>query len=290
MHSDEIEVGADLVRRLLAEQFPHWAALALEPVASAGTINALYRLGDDLVIRLPRVHWGARDVIAEHRWLPRLAPRLPVPIPVPVALGRPAQEYPWHWSISPWLVGDNPLVGIPGRADELSADIARFIAELHQVEVADGPAAPRGGPLVERDAPTRAALVELTGVIDVGGATAAWESALRAPNWAGAPVWQHGDLSPGNLLCADGRLTAVIDFGCVGVGDPACDCIVAWNLLPTGCRESFRAALGVDDATWARGRGWALSIALIQLPYYRDTNPVLAQNSRHTIGEVLNDS
>jgi aminoglycoside phosphotransferase (APT) family kinase protein len=289
MHADEVHTDAPLVRRLLAAQFPEWAALPVEPVPSAGTDNALYRLGDDMVVRLPRIEWAVGSLDRALEWLPRLAPLLPVAIPVPLAKGSPAVGYPWPWSVYPWFVGENPTVGHIADPDRLAKDLARFVQALHRIDSADGPSAGRGVPLARRDEPTRTALAALQGMIDTDAATAAWEAALRTPAWAGAPVWVHGDLSPGNLLVREVRLAAVLDVEDVGVGDPACDLIVAWNLLPAATREVFRAELGVDEATWDRGRGWALSIALIQLPYYKETNPVLAANARHVIREVLAD-
>jgi aminoglycoside phosphotransferase (APT) family kinase protein len=287
MHPDELEIDAALVGRLLNGQFPRWADLSLERVPSAGTDNALFRLGDDLVVRLPRIGWAVDQVSLEHEWLPRLAPHLPLAIPAPLAQGAPAEGYPWPWSVQRWLPGVNPVVG--GLSDPLllAADLAHFITALHAIDPAGGPHASRGVPLRQRDAPTRKAINELDGMIDTAAALAAWEAALRVPAYAGPPLWIHADLSPGNLLTVQGRLSAVIDFGCLGVGDPAVDLIVAWNLLPPIAREVFREALRVDDATWARGQGWALSIALIQLPYYHRTNPALAGNARHVIASVL---
>ena len=287
MHDDEMHTDVPLVRRLLAAQFPEWAALPVEPVPSAGTDNALYRLGEEMVVRLPRIEWAVGGLDRALEWLPRLAPLLPVAIPVPLAKGSPAEGYPWHWSVYPWFVGENPVVGGIADSDRLAGELARFVQALHGIDSAGGPAAGRGVPLARRDDPTRTALAALRGLIDTAAATAAWEAALRTPAWAGAPVWVHGDLSPGNLLVREGRLVAVLDVEDVGVGDPACDLIVAWNLLPAATREVFRAELRVDDATWDRGRGWALSIALIQLPYYKETNPALAANARHVIREVL---
>jgi aminoglycoside phosphotransferase (APT) family kinase protein len=201
----------------------------------------------------------------------------------------PAEGYPWHWSVYGWLNGENPAVDRLTAPGLLATELAQFVAALHRIGLAAGPRAGRGEPLEGREAQNRAAIDALQGMVDTAAATAAWDLALQAAAWPGAPVWVHGDLSPGNLLSVDGRLSAVIDFAGVGVGDPACDLIVAWNLLPTEARNVFRAALRVDDATWERGRGWALSIALIQLPYYHTTNPVLAANARHTIDEVLAD-
>jgi aminoglycoside phosphotransferase (APT) family kinase protein len=208
---------------------------------------------------------------------------------VPIGRGRPAEGYPFSWSVCRWLDGENPAVDRLAEPRRLAHDLAAFVTALRRIDSADGPPCDRGQPLATRDAPTRAAIAELHGMIDTGAATAAWEEALLLPEWSGRPAWMHGDLAPGNVLVAHGRLSAVIDFAGVGVGDPSVDLIVAWNLLPAGARDTFRTALGADDATWRRGRGWALSIALIQLPYYRETNPVLAANARHVIREVLAD-
>ncbi len=287
MHDSEVGIDRARVRRLLARQFPAWADLALEPVPSAGTDNALFRLGAHLVVRLPRIHWAVDDVAKEQRWLPLLAPHLPVAIPVPLARGEPGEDYPYPWSVYGWLEGDNPRVGAVADPVALARDVAAFVAALQRIDVAGAPRASRGGTLIERDASTRAAIAELGGSIDARAVHAAWESALAVAPWARAPVWIHGDLAPGNLLCRGGRLSAVIDFGGLGVGDPAVDLLIAWTLLPSAGREALREALRVDDATWRRGRGWALSIALIQLPYYRTTNPALAASARHVLREVL---
>lgn len=289
MHAGEVDIDVSLVRRLITTQFPQWADLPIEPVPSAGTDNALYRLGEDMAVRLPRIGWAANDVDKEHEFLPKLAQLLPLAIPVPLSRGIPAGGYPWHWSVYRWLEGENPIVGRLIDPSLLATELARFVAALHRIDPTGGPLASRGVPLSMRDAPTRTAIEALHGMVDIAAATAAWDAALQIPEWANPPVWVHGDLSPGNLLIVNERLSAVIDFGCLGVGDPACDVIIAWNLLPANTRDVFRTALRVDNATWARGRGWALSIALIQLPYYRNTNPVLAANARHVIHEVLTE-
>jgi aminoglycoside phosphotransferase (APT) family kinase protein len=249
----------------------------------------MYRLGEDMAVRLPRIDWAAGNVEREQQWLPLLAPLLPVPVPVPLGKGKPAEGYPWDWSIVRWLKGENPVVNNIANPDRLGEDLAEFIIALRQIDPTDGPPAGRGVPLSTRDTPTRAAIEQLHGMIDTAAVTSAWEFALNLPEWSGPVTWLHGDLSPGNILIADNRLSGVIDFGGLGVGDPTVDLIVAWNMLPAAARSTFWAALQVDDATWKRGRGWALSIALIQLPYYMDTNPPLAANARYVIREVLSD-
>lgn len=287
MHADEPDIDADLVERLITAQFPHWAGLPVERVDSAGTSNAMYRLGDELVVRLPRIPGSAGDMAKEYRWLPRLAPVLPVAIPVPLGLGVPAEGFPWPWSVYRWLEGGTPAIGRIAEPALLARDLAEFIAALHRIDPAEGPASYRSEPLSARDNATRGAIGELPALVDTEAATGAWESALRAPAGPGPAVWIHADLQPGNVLVADGRLSAVIDFGCLGLGDPAVDLIAAWYLLPAEARGVFRAALEADDAAWERGRGWALSIALSELRYYRETNPVMATTAHHVIHEVL---
>jgi aminoglycoside phosphotransferase (APT) family kinase protein len=287
MHAEEPDIDVALVGRLVSAQFPQWAALPIEPFQSDGTSNAIYRLGNELAVRLPRVSTG--QVELEHRWLPRLAPLLPLAVPVPLAKGRPGEGFPFSWSVNRWLEGE---VATRERVTDLrlaAADLAAFIGALQRIDPGDGPRSSRGVPLAQRDERTRAAIDELHGKLDTDALTAAWEAALQAPAWHGPPVWTHGDLYDGNLLAQDGRLSGVIDFGALGVGDPACELIVAWSLFSAETRDFFRGAVAVDDATWARGRGWALSVALIALPYYETTNPVMVANARYRIDQVLAD-
>jgi aminoglycoside phosphotransferase (APT) family kinase protein len=294
MHADEVDTDASLVRRLLAAQFPSWAGLPIEPVPSAGTENAIYRLGTEMAVRLPRIHGDTGQVDKLHQWLPTLAELLPLTIPVPLAKGEPGEGYPWHWSVYPWLEGENATperIADPGQA---ATALGQFVAALQRIDPAGGPSPGqhnffRGVPLAARDSHTRTAIEALHGVLDTDAATAAWDAALQVPAWHGPPVWIHGDLQTGNLLARGGRLSAVIDFGGLGVGDPACDLITAWDLLSAETREVFRTAVRVDDATWARGRGWALSIGLIGLPYYLDTNPEFVRYARRLIDETLAD-
>jgi len=293
MHPGMHPVDGDLVRRLIAGQFPQWAGLTVQRWPSGGTVNAMYRLGDDMVVRLPLVQGGAKDVSREQEWLPRLAPHLPARIPEVLGAGQPAQGYPWPWSVSRWLAGEHPEAGKLREPVPLAGDLAAFVTAMRSITLPGAPKAHRGGPVASLDADTKAAIEELRGIpqedVDCDAVALAWEETLRAPGWDGPPVWLHADLLPGNLLIDRGRLAAVIDFGCIGAGDPACDLFPAWNLLPADAREVFRGALAVDDATWIRGRGRALSQALIALPYYRRTNTAMAHNARHVIRAVLDE-
>lgn len=294
MHADEIITDRAMVRRLIAEQFPQWANLVVEPVSSAGTDHALYRLGTDLAVRLPRLPGPAAQADTEFRWLPHLAPHLPLAIPQPLARGEPGAGYPLPWSVYRWLPGRQAVENPALDRAAIAAQLASFLPALQAIDAGGWPhpgagASYRGEPLLNRDEATRRTIPALPPGIDQAAVLRSWEEALAAPEWNQAPVWVHGDLQPGNLLAQDGRLSAVIDWGCLGVGDPAVDLMPAWNLLTPETRPLFRAALGVDDASWARGRGWALSVAVIALPYYLHTNPVQATMSRYVLAQALGD-
>jgi aminoglycoside phosphotransferase (APT) family kinase protein len=286
MHDDEVDIDAGLVGRLVAEQFPHLADLPITEVRSTGTVNAIYRLGDRLCARLPRVAEWAPDLDREWRWLPELAPRLPLRVPEPVGRGRPGGSYPFSWTIYGWIDGQPYADGLVDDERRAAEDLARFVVDLRRI---DPVGAPRGGrrPLRELDAVTREVIESARGVIDGDAAVAAWERALRAPAWAGSPVWIHSDLLRPNVLVRDGRVCAVIDFGGVGVGDPAADVIAAWSVFGRAGRGVFRAALEVDDGTWERARGFALHQAALIVPYSGETNPGFAASARRTTEEVL---
>jgi len=290
MHANEVAIDTALVRRLLAEQFPHLADLRLERVPSAGTVNAVYRLGDDLSVRLPRIDGGVDDLVREYRWLPLLASDLPLDVPVPLEMGRPAEGFPFQWAVCRWVRGEHVAVTDLPDPRAAAVDLARFVAAIRRNDPAGAPPAYRGEPLAERDDGVRSAIAQSHDLVDTRAVTAAWEATLQAPEWDGPPTWSHSDLLPGNLLAADRRLSAVIDFGCMGVGDPACDVMVAWAYLDADTRPVFRAELDVDNAMWMRGRGWALVFAIVALPYYQHTNPEFAAVARRAIGEVLADS
>jgi aminoglycoside phosphotransferase (APT) family kinase protein len=293
MHADEVEMDAALARRLVVAQFPQWADLPIEPVPDRGTDNALYRLGEKMVIRLPGRERPADALEKELLWLPKLAPMLPLAVPLPLAQGRPDAGYPFRWAVYSWLEGAPATVERIADLDQVAADLAAFIAALQRFEPAGGPPPGehnvfRGAPLALRDETTRSAIDTLAGQIDGGAAIDAWEEALGAPAWNEAPVWIHGDLDARNLLAVAGRLTAALDFGCLGVGDPACDVMVAWKLLDDEGRAIFRSALSIDDATWARSRGWAVSQAVVALAYYTlETNPALVREAQRWLGEAL---
>jgi aminoglycoside phosphotransferase (APT) family kinase protein len=255
-----------------------------------GTDNAIYRLGDELSVRLPRRAKNVLQLHKELRWLPQLAPRLPLAIPEPVAKGEPGEGYPLEWAVYRWLPGDAAYEAPPGEPER---ELAAFLAALQRVDPAGGPPPGehnffRGEPLAPRDQVTRESIAKLGLERE---ALPLWKAALAAQQWDEAPVWIHGDLDARNLLVSGGRLSGVVDFGGLGVGDPACDVMVAWKLPSAEGRARLRSELGVDDATWARARGWALTTAVNALTYYTDeTNPLLVREARAWLAEVLADS
>lgn len=293
MPAAKLDIDVALVRRLVATQFPQWVDLPITPVELDGWDNRTFHLGDHMTVRLPSAEGYAPQVEKEHQWLPKLAPPLPLPIPVPLAKGAPNGDYPWHWSIYQWLQGEIATVERIADLSAFATSLAQFLTALQYIDSAEGPAAGshsffRGAPLAVYDAETRQAITTLGNTVDAEATQAVWETALRA-TWQGPPVWFHGDIAAGNLLVNDGHLSGVIDFGCSGVGDPACDTTIAWTLLSGESREAFRATLRVDKATWARGRGWALWKALITLVEYIHTDPAKAEEARRVIDEILAD-
>jgi aminoglycoside phosphotransferase (APT) family kinase protein len=285
MHADEIQIDEALVRRLLAGQFPEWAGRPLMLVEPMGTDNAIFRLGDDLSLRLARRQGPSEPGGKEHDWLPRLAPLLPLEIPVPVAQGHPTGEYPWFWDVHTWVEGSTaPVEEID--AIQAARDLAAFVAALQRVDPAGAPRG-RGVPLAERDQDTRSWLARFGGDPAV---TAEWERALAAPPWDGPPVWHHGDLDARNWLVREGRITGVIDWGTMGAGDPACEVMVAWKLHSSAARDAFREALPTGDATWERARGWVVSQAVAVLAYYTpQNNPALYREAENWLGLVLSE-
>jgi aminoglycoside phosphotransferase (APT) family kinase protein len=290
---DKFPIDVALVRRLVASQCPQWADLPIRPVEFGGWDNRTFHLGEQMTVRLPSAEGYVPQVEKEHRWLPLLAPQLPLPIPAPLAKGRPGAGFPWPWSVYRWLDGEIATNARVADRRQFAIDLARFLVALYRIDATGGPVAGahnfyRGGSLRVYDEETRRSITVLEDQIDAATATEVWETAL-ATSWQGQPVWVHGDVAVGNLLVRDGQLSAVIDFGSSGVGDPACDLVIAWTCFAGESRDAFRAALPLDAGTWARGRAWALWKALITVAALHETNATTASDSRRVIDEVLAD-
>jgi aminoglycoside phosphotransferase (APT) family kinase protein len=271
------DITPAVAARLVATQFPQWAHVPVSPIALDGWDNTTFRLGDELSIRLPSAGRYVAQIEKEHRWLPVLAPQLPLLIPAPVAMGQPSGEFPRPWSIYRWIEGDTASVDRIANLTQFAADVARFLGALYAIDTSEGPPPGphsffRGGPVTTWNAQTQAAIEALADDIDAKAATEVWETAVSS-TWDQSPVWVHGDVVESNLLVADGRLRAVIDFGCAAVGDPACDLVMAWTSFSGESREAFEQGLPFDDATWSRGRGWALWKALVTLAQEKNGGP-----------------
>jgi aminoglycoside phosphotransferase (APT) family kinase protein len=287
MHEGEVPVDDAMVRSLLEEQFPEWADKPLRRVPDSGTDNAIYRLGDDMGIRLPRIHWAENQIEKECRWLPELASGLPVSVPVPLAKGHPNGNYPFPWLVYPWLDGMSL-----DRADiedwsSLGEQVGEFIVALGRLPTEGGPPpVSRGNPMAQYDSAVQWSLRQLGDSVDVERAQTVWRDALDVGAWSGDPVWIHGDLLPGNILVRRGSLCGVIDWSGAGVGDPACEAMVAWA-LPSGARKIFRQTIGFDDATWARARGWVVQQTAPYIPYYATTLPLAVEQARRRLDAAL---
>jgi aminoglycoside phosphotransferase (APT) family kinase protein len=286
-----VTVSAEQAGRLVAEQFPQWASLPVTEVANGGWDNRSFHLGEDMLLRLPSAAEYALAVEKEHRWLPELARSLPLPIPVPLGKGSPGAGYPFAWSIYEWIDGTPATFESVVDPILFAEDLADFVAALQRIDAADGPQPGkhnwfRGATLRTYEAQARSALDDLRGHVDDALAREIWAQAIEA-QWDGVDVWFHGDLAQGNLLLEDGQLSAVIDFGTCGVGDPACDMAVAWTLLSSRGRDVFRKRLAVDDATWARGQGWALWKTLVSCANSQGEDDADAVDARRVLAEIL---
>ena len=280
-----------LVRHLVTAQFPQWSGLPVRSVETAGWDNRIFHLGEHMIVRLPRAAAYATQVEKEHRWLPKLTPLLPLRIPTPLAIGEPADGYPWKWSICRWIEGETAAPECITDLNDFATSLAEFLIALQRIDPTDGPRSGahnfyRGGSLTTYDADTRHAIAVLKSKLDTEAATEVWDIGLKT-TWDHSPVWLHGDVSPGNLLIQEGRLSAIIDFGMMGVGDPACDLSIAWTFFGGESRRTFRAMLPLDPGTWARGRAWALWKALIVAAGLTETNAVEAARPWSVIDEVL---
>ena len=292
MHSDQVEVSQELVRGLLRKQVPDWSRLPLRRVRSGGTDHALFRLGDRRLVRLPLTSTVARQRDKEHVWLPRLASGLPLRIPEPLVLGQADAVFPLPWSVYSWLPGQ-PAVDLQGLdLSRIARCLAEFILCLRDQDTRGGPAAGqanfgRGLPLATRDQAFRLSLARMEGQVDQVRLLRFWEACLATPAWKRAPVWVHGDLKEDNLLLVDGELAAVIDFGGLGTGDPAVDLLIAWSLFDAPARQVFRDALDVDEADWIRGQGWAISVAVMAIPYYQISNRAMVAYGWRLLNSVM---
>ncbi len=292
MVCEKLEIEVSLVERLVAEQFPQWAKLPINPVKHSGWDNRTFHLGQQMTVRLPSAAEYADQVDKEHRWLPLFAPHLPVPIPLPLGKGSPGQGYPWHWSVYQWLEGENAASERICDMSVFAIALAEFLFALQTFDTTDGPHPGRhnffrGGSLKHYDQETRNAIEDLGNVLDSKAVFNVWNAALET-DWCSDPVWVHGDVSAGNLLVKDGRLSAVIDFGCSAIGDPACDLAIAWTFFQGDSRKAFRANLPLDSCTWARGRAWTLWKALITA-CKQSRNSVEESEPMRVISEVLAD-
>lgn len=289
MHADEVRIEDTVVRHLVDEQFPVWAELPLRRLPPTGTDNQLFRLGDQLLVRMPRIHGAGESAVWEHTWLPRIAPHLPLTVPVPVALGEPGSGYPWHWTVVPWVEGEQPT---PKLIDpqEWAVWLAEFVRDCRAVPDLDGPVSTTG-----RGAPVAAIADEIRewtaradeSLVSRSAVLAVLQDALDAPPHDGPPVWFHGDLHEGNLLVRDGRLAAVIDWGTAGRGDPAIELNAMWGYLPEQVSSLYREAVGLDEAAYRRARGYALAPAINGMTYYRDTAPHLARSNLRTVQRLV---
>jgi aminoglycoside phosphotransferase (APT) family kinase protein len=290
---DRTSIDASLARRLVDSQFPQWSELPIAEVEVDGWDNRTFRLGSELTVRLPSGDWYAQQVAKEQRWLPVLAPRLPLPIPAPMARGEPDSGFPYPWSVYRWLEGELASKARIADLTGFATTLAGFLSALGRIDATGGPEPGqhnffRGGPLSTYADETHEAIDALGAEVPRDRVERVWEDAM-ATSWDRDPVWFHGDVATGNLLVRDERLAAVLDFGSSGVGDPACDVVIAWTFLSGASRDRFRADLGVDAATWSRGRGWGLWKALISLVGHLENDSPDAALARRDIEQILAD-
>lgn len=293
MHTDGYHLDDNLVCKLVDLQFENWAHLTPKRINSAGTDNAIFRLGSDKYIRMPLLPSASDKLNKELSCIPRL-PLLPLETPEPLAVGAPTESYQSPWAIYRWIEGIEVNRGKISDINLAAETIADFIRVLHGGDISMIPSCGehnnfRGCPLLERDKPTRQAILTLSDIYDATELQVFWEKSLTIPSWTEEPVLVHGDIHAGNLLMKNGNISAVIDFGLMGTGDPAVDLIVNWSLLSNGARKRFRDVLRTDDNTWLRGRSWAFTTAIIALSYYRHSNPFMTNMSKQIISEVLID-
>lgn len=293
MHNNAYHLDENIVRKLVEHRFGHWSHLPLRRVDSTGTDNVIFRLGDEMLVRLPLIPSASEKLRKELACFPAL-PALPLQIPRPIAPGEASEDYQSPWAVYRWIEGEDVQVESLNDMHEVAESLAQFVRILHGSDATRIPSCGpqnnfRGCPLTKRDEPTRQAISSVSDIYDAAALLAFWENSLAIPAWTRDPVPIHGDIHAGNLLMKNGNIIAVLDFGLMGVGDPAVDLIVNWSLLTKTSRERFRYIMEADDDTWYRGRSWAFSTALIAFSYYRRSNSFMTEMSKRVISEVLSD-
>lgn len=288
-----IIIDVPLVQRLIKSQFPRWADLPIKPVEFSGWDNRTFHLGPKMTVRIPSAEFYSQQAEKEQYWLPKLGPHLSFAIPTPLGLGLPSDDYPWHWSVYSWIEGQTVTSERINSMQDFAKDLAKFLVEFRSIDSTGGPVAGehsfyRGGSLNYYDAQTKEAINKLANKLDVSLISSMWSEALANP-WEKPPVWVHGDIAIGNLLVNQGRLSAVIDFGRLAIGDPACDLVITWTFLDYESRNLFRKEVGLDDATWVRARAWALWKALIVCAQLTGTNPKDIETSWKVLDKLIND-
>lgn len=289
-----VEITLSIVKKLILEQFPEWSNLPIEPVKQGGVDNRTFRLGKEMLIRLPSAEGYAAQVQKEQEWLPKLALHLSIAITKPLAQGKPSKDYPFNWSIYKWIDGESAnIISLDdSQLQHIALQLAQFLNELHVINITDSyfPGTHnfwRGSHPSVYDAQVRSVVKILHDVVDIEKILTIWKKAMES-KWEKTPVWVHGDFASGNILIKDGNLAAVIDFGCMGVGDPACDLTIVWTFLTSESRNVFKSNLiGLDPHTWDRAKGWALWKALITLEQIDNKENLEALKQKKVINEIL---
>ena len=287
LHDDEVDINLSLANNLVSSQFPQWKKLPIHMMSEQGTDNVMFRLGNDKVIRLPRKPSAITSLEKEMQYLPILSGALPINIPSILGTGTPDDHYPFPWIVSQYFAGSHPDTTHPLNSQQATIDLSQFITTMHTIPTDNAPLCQRGKPLKEKDTAMKAAISQLDNSFDIQAIKALWDNALSTPNWLRDPVWIHGDLHAGNVLAKDGVITAIIDFGLCGIGDPAVDLMCAWTLLPHQARQQLRLLACPDDDTWHRARGWALCFSVIAYPYYKTRHPAFALIAKNILHQTL---